>query len=205
MERIKARRLLLPALAHNDAPTVLDAAATRDSTGARAAAQKRVDTMSTGVQVYWCPRSSSAFARDHELSQHVEEVLTSCAVGSVGARERHGSGAGADVAAVTVSAANWMTSQSMIGTQESHEGMRWQRALAYRASDQEEQSATELLDHDLFPNDRLAPSLVPSDHVMGCHTGKRERDTPTTTQAAAPAPAGQVHVDNDRAVWSRKP
>ena len=158
--------------------------------------------MSTGVQVYWCPRSSSAFARDH---QHVEEVLTSCAVGSVGARERHGSGAGADVAAVTVSAANWMTSQSMIGTQESHEGMRWQRALAYRASDQEEQSATELLDQDIFPSDRLAPSLVPSDHVMGCHTGKRERDTPTTTQAAAPAPAGQVHVDNDRAVWSRKP
>ena len=126
--------LLLPDLAHNDAPTVPDAAATRDSTGARAAAQKRVDTMSTGVQVYWCPRSSSAFARDHELSQHVEEVLTSCAVGSVGARERHGSGAGADVAAVTVSAANWMTSQSMIGTQESHEGMRWQRLFPERSA-----------------------------------------------------------------------
>ena len=47
MERIKARRLLLPALAHNDAPTVLDAAATRDLTAALAAAQKRVDTMST--------------------------------------------------------------------------------------------------------------------------------------------------------------
>ena len=134
MERIKARRLLLPALAHNDAPTVPDAAATRDLTAALAAAQKRVDTMSTGVQVYWCPRSSSAFARDHELSQHVEEVLTSCAVGSVGARERHGSGAGADVAAVTVSAANWMTSQSMIGTQESHEGMRWQRLFPERSA-----------------------------------------------------------------------
>ena len=80
MERIKARRLLLPALAHNDAPTVPDAAATRDLTAALAAAQKRVDTMSTGVQVYWCPRSSSAGAGDH---QHLDEVLKSCVVGSV--------------------------------------------------------------------------------------------------------------------------
>ena len=86
MERIKARRLLLPDLAHNDAPTVPDSAATRDSTAALAAAQKRLDTMSTGVQVYWCPRSSSALAGDH---QHLDEVLKSCAVGSV-----QGSGTG---------------------------------------------------------------------------------------------------------------
>lgn len=51
MERIKARRLLLPDLAHNDAPTVPDSAATRESTAAFAAAQKRLDTMFTGVQV----------------------------------------------------------------------------------------------------------------------------------------------------------
>ena len=51
MERIKARRLLLPDLAHNDAPTVPDSAATRESTAAFAAAQKRLDTMPTGVHV----------------------------------------------------------------------------------------------------------------------------------------------------------
>ena len=38
MERIKARRLLLPDLAHNDAPTVPDSAATRESTAAFAEA-----------------------------------------------------------------------------------------------------------------------------------------------------------------------
>ena len=82
--------------------------------------------------------------------------------------------------------------------------LQWQRALEYRASGQEEQSATELLDEDIFPSDRLAPSLVPSDHALGCPTRGNASETPTT-QAAAPAPAGRLHVDDDGAVWSRKP
>ena len=56
IHRIKARRLLLPDLAHNDAPTVPDSAATRDSTAALAAAQKRLDTMSTGRLQRQLPR-----------------------------------------------------------------------------------------------------------------------------------------------------
>ena len=90
----------------------------------------------------------------------------------VGARERQGSGAGADVAAVTVSAANCMTSKSMIGT-------RVTRRNEVAASScvpciRPRRTIDELLNEDIFPSDRLDPSLVPSDHAMGCHTGKRE-------------------------------
>ena len=93
----------------------------------------------------------------------------------VGARERQGSGAGADVAAVTVSAANWMTSKSMIGTRVT----RRNEVATVAASScvpciRPRRTICELLNEDIFPSDRLAPSLVPSDHAMGCHTGKRE-------------------------------
>ena len=94
------------------------------------------------------------------------------------------------MAAVKVSAANWMTSTSMMA-QELHEGMRWQRALGYRASGQEEQSATELLDEDIFPSDRLAPSLVPSDHAMGCPTRANASETHQQHRLQRQLPRGE--------------
>ena len=73
--------------------------------------------------------------------------------------------------------------------------LQWQRTLAYRASGQEEQSATELLDEDIFPSDRLAPSLVPSDHAMGCPTPAailQVRIDIITVQASAALPYAPV-------------
>ena len=78
--------------------------------------------------------------------------------------------------------------------QESNEGMRWlqwQRTLAYRASGQEEQSATELLDEDIFPSDRLAPSLVPSDHAMGCPTRGNASETHQQHRLQRQLPRGE--------------
>ena len=68
MERIKARRLLLPDLAHNDAPTVPDSAATRESTAAFAEA--------VGHDAHRGPRTGAR--ADRQLSQVTTSTWMRC-------------------------------------------------------------------------------------------------------------------------------
>ena len=113
---------------------------------------------------------------------------------------------GADVAAVTVSAANWMTSKSMIGTRVTRRNevatvaanscvpcIRPRRTICDSCSMKTFSLAIGGLHHS---SRATMQWVVP-------HGQTRVRHTNNT--GCCGAPAGRVHVDDDGAVWSRKP